>query len=151
MRRDQQALDDLAILQVRLHDFINVVVIDIAVPDRIGIHHTHGACSAAVETARLIDPYLADSAQPRRLDGLFAVRCPISAIVIGAAGLAGLALIGAKKDVALKIRRASERSSGARGDGIGHGADFTAWRRIDAGSLREIPKSDILEGFPASA
>ena len=57
--RQQQALDDLAALQVRVDDLVDVALVDVGVPDALGIDDRDRAAGAAVEAAGLVDAHLA--------------------------------------------------------------------------------------------
>ncbi len=47
MRWRQQAFDNLAIFEVGFDDFINVVLVNIGVPDGFGVNHRNRPASAA--------------------------------------------------------------------------------------------------------
>ena len=84
-RRQQQALDDLALLQVRIDDLVDVVLVDIGVPGGVGIDHRDRAAGAAVQAAGLVD---ADPARPGEALGLDARLAVVEArlgVVVGAA------------------------------------------------------------------
>src|SRR5688572_23685928 len=49
-----EALDDAAVLQMLFDDLVDVGLIDVRVPDRIGVDHDAGTFLAAIEAARLI-------------------------------------------------------------------------------------------------
>ena len=106
---------------MRRHNLINVIGIHIGVPNRLRVDHCHWACRAAVQTTGLVDADFASARQARRLDlGLAAVKRLLGAVV-GAALIAGLALIQTEKDMPLVI------VFGKFGDfwgGIGQGQDL---------------------------
>ncbi len=64
-----QALHHLATQQMALHDVIDVALIDIGVPDALGIDHADRPLLAAIEAPRPVDAHLARTRQPQRLDG----------------------------------------------------------------------------------
>src|SRR6188508_527533 len=102
--RGQQALHDLAVLQVRIDDLVDVVLVDVGVPDGLGIDHRHRPAGAAVEAPGLVHP---DAARPGKLlllDPRLAVVECLLGIVILAACLAVVALVEAEEDVALVVR-----------------------------------------------
>ena len=92
---------------MRFHNFVYVVVINIAVPHGVWIHHAHGACGAAVQAGRFVDPHFARAVQPGSFDGIFAVRCAAFGVVVGAAGFTFAAFVDAKENVALVVGRFS--------------------------------------------
>src|SRR4051812_38998559 len=63
-----QALDDASVAQMLLDDLVDVGLVDIGVPDTLGIDHHAGAFLAAVEAARLVDAHLPRARQAERLD-----------------------------------------------------------------------------------
>lgn len=105
MRGRAQALDHYAVFQVRVDDFVNIVRIQKAVPHGLGVHHTHGARSAAVQAGGLVHAHMACAAQTRGLHGLFAVLGGLYGIVVAARCAAIGAFVRAKKDVPLVVRR----------------------------------------------
>src|SRR5258707_1153257 len=50
-----QPLDDTAVLEVLLDDLVDVGLVDVGVPDRVGVDDNARAFLAAVEAARLVD------------------------------------------------------------------------------------------------
>src|SRR3954469_2437919 len=52
---DPQPLDDAPVLHVLLDDLVDIGLVHVGVPDRVGIDHDAGAFLAAVEAARLVD------------------------------------------------------------------------------------------------
>ena len=101
--RQQQTLDDLAVFEVGVDNFVNVGVVDEAVPDGFGVDHGDRAAGAAVQAARFVDADLADAAQALLFNPHFAVVKARLGMVLGAAFFTGFALIEAKKNVAFVI------------------------------------------------
>jgi len=103
--RQAQALDDLAIFQVRLDDLIDVRFVEIGVPDAFRIDHDHRPFFAALQASGLIDTHFALACQPELLDALFGVFLQFLRTATGAAlPLAGFALVQAEKNVMCVIR-----------------------------------------------
>ena len=68
VRRRQQSFNHLAIFKVRFDDFIDVLRVDIAVPDRFGVNHDNRSSGAAVEATRFVDAHLPRAGQAGGLD-----------------------------------------------------------------------------------
>ena len=111
----EQPLDHLPFFEVRLHNLLDILLIHVAVPDCLRVHHGHRSSGAAVQTARLVDADLARPGQPGRLDQPLAVVKRLLRLMLGTTALAIFSFVEAKKDVALVIR--ARRWVG----GIGHG------------------------------
>ena len=99
-----QALDNLAANQMRVDDFIDILGIDVGVPDTLGVDHQHGAFFAAVETTGLVDANLALAVQIELLEAFFGMLLRYFSAAIMAAWPAIFALIHAKKYVFLEIQ-----------------------------------------------
>src|SRR5689334_3083017 len=56
--RQHEALDDAAVLEVRVDDLVDVVAVDVGVPDRLGIDDRHGAAGTAVQAPGFVDAHL---------------------------------------------------------------------------------------------
>src|SRR4029079_3368469 len=54
VRRRQQALHHLAVLHVLLDDLVDVVLVDVRVPDAFRVHHGNRAALAAVHATGLV-------------------------------------------------------------------------------------------------
>jgi hypothetical protein len=98
-----KALDHLTIFQVRFDDLINVCVVNVRVPNPLGINHRHRAARTPVKAAGLVHPNFAGARQTKGLDLGFATVKSGLCIVLGTARLIVFALIEAKKDVPLEI------------------------------------------------
>src|SRR3569832_645438 len=105
MRRRKQAFDDAAVLQVRLDDLVDVLLVDIGVPDGLGFVVAHRATRAAIHAAGLIDANLSGTGQARFLYFLFAVFERLPRTVRTACVFAGLAFIEAEEDVMFVVGR----------------------------------------------
>ena len=60
MRRmvsDTQTLYDPAVFQVLLDDLVDILLVNVGVPDIFGVDHNHRPLVASVEAARIIDSY----------------------------------------------------------------------------------------------
>lgn len=90
-------MDDLAVLEVRFHDFIHIVGIYIGIPGSLGVHHSHGAGCAAVQATRLVHPHLAGARQPSGLDLIFAPIKRLLGAVVGTTVFAVGTVVQAKK------------------------------------------------------
>src|SRR5262245_391347 len=73
VRRQQKPLDDLALLEMRVDDLVDVVLVDVRVPDRLRVHHRHRSARTAVQAAGLVDAHAARSGQLLGLHALLAV------------------------------------------------------------------------------
>ena len=97
MRRREQARDHLAILQVRLDDFVNVVLVHIAVPNPPGRPQPLGRPHSDPDT-RLYSPALGRASQTSSLDlGLFAAVERSLGMVLRTTGFPVRALVETKK------------------------------------------------------
>ncbi|MBN8830161.1 MAG: TraB/GumN family protein, partial [Sphingomonadales bacterium] len=85
-------LDHDAIAQMRLDDFIDVRLIDIAVPDGLRVHHCDRATRATVKTARAVDAHAARPEQAEGLGARLATGKSVFGLVVGAAGFATFTL-----------------------------------------------------------
>src|ERR1019366_3171164 len=120
VRRQEQALDDLAALEVRIDDLVDVGRIDVRVPDAFGIDDGHRAAGAAIEATRLVD---AHPARPAELLGLDARLAMIEAglgAVMRARVLTVFPIIEAKEDVPLVVAHCQDSRSRTR----------SAWVRV---------------------
>jgi len=119
-RIQHQAVNDLAILQMGAHDFIDVRGVHIGVPNALGIDHGYRSARAPVQTSCLVDPNAARAIQIGFADRTLAVVKGFLSMVLGARGVTVLALIQAKENMAFKVRGGRDRR-GWR-SGYGHGA-----------------------------
>src|SRR3954470_20114267 len=94
-----EPLDDTAVLQVFFDDLVDVRLVDIGVPDRVGIDDDAGTFLAAVEAARLIDADLAFAREAELLDALLRVVADLGGALVVAADAAAVALVAAEKHV----------------------------------------------------
>src|SRR5262245_58904702 len=58
---DAQALDDAAVLKMLADDLVDVVLVDVGVPDGVGIDHNTRPFLAAVKAPRLVDAHFTRS------------------------------------------------------------------------------------------
>lgn len=107
MRRDQQPLHRLPVLKVVDDDVRDVGFVNVGVPVAFWIHHSHRAGCTAIQTPRLVDAYLPCAIKTHLFDQRFAVVESGLRPVPGTARLAVWALVEAKKDVSLEVRRSA--------------------------------------------
>jgi hypothetical protein len=100
---DPKAFNDLALSQVRVNNLIDIVLIDKGVPNRFRVNHTDRAGVTSIEASGLINPYLAGARETECLNPGFGVLPHGLAAAIGTARATIVALIEAKKHVALKM------------------------------------------------
>jgi hypothetical protein len=100
---DPQSFDDLPLSQMRINDFVDIVLIDKGVPDRFRVNDTDRAGITAIEASGLVDSDLAGTREAERFNPRFGVLPHRLAAPIGAARATIVALIEAKKYVALKM------------------------------------------------
>ena len=101
--RYQQPLNHLAQLEVRFNNFVDIVLINIGVPDRFGIDHSHRPRGAAIQATGFVDADLACTRQTRFFNlRLAAVKAFLGA-VISATVLTAAALVQAKEYMPLVI------------------------------------------------
>ena len=99
-----------AVLNVFGNNFIDIVGIDIGVPNIVRVDHHHRAFIAAIQAARRIHAHLARPVQLQRFDPIFRVAAHALGIVLIAKRAAIVALVAAEKNMVLKkIGRASCR------------------------------------------
>ena len=91
------------LLQVRVDDLVDVVLVDVGVPDRFGVDHGHRAAGAAVQAAGLVDAHAARPGQALALDARLAVVEARLRSMLRAGVLAVVALVQAEEDVPLVI------------------------------------------------
>ncbi len=73
LRGRSQALDHLAVFQVRLDDFLDVGRVHVAVPDALRVHHRHRTGVAPVQAAGAVHAHTAGAGQAGALDQLLAM------------------------------------------------------------------------------
>jgi len=100
----EQPLHYVSIFQMRLHDFVNVGVIDKCVPHSFRVNHRHRPGSAPIQTTGFVNPNFAGARQSSVLDLDFAVVKPRLRLVLHATIFAIFPLIEAKEDMPRVIR-----------------------------------------------
>jgi hypothetical protein len=100
---DPKAFDDLALSQVRVNDLVDIVLIDEGVPNRFRVNHAYRARVTSIEASGLINPDLAGARETECFNPGFGVLPHGLAAAIGTARATIVALIEAKKHVALKM------------------------------------------------
>lgn len=89
--------------QVLIDDFIDILLINIAVPDRFRIHDHDRPLLAAIQTAGLVDANFAGAGHAERLDALLAVVPDPAGAMILATSLATVALVTAEENMTLVV------------------------------------------------
>ena len=100
---DAKPFDNFALHEVRVDDLVDVVLIDVRVPDAFRIHHDTRPLVATVEAARLVDPDLAFTVQAHLLDPRLRMLLHFRCAMTAAAGSALFALVQAKEHVTLVV------------------------------------------------
>jgi hypothetical protein len=101
--RQSQTLDHFAVLQMRFDDFIDVVIVDIGVPNRLGIHHQHRAAGTPVQATSLVDTHAIDAIDAELFDLGFAMFPSGLRLVIRATRFFIFPLVEAKKYVVFEV------------------------------------------------
>ena len=101
--RKYQAVHHLAILEVGVHDFIDVAVVDKGVPGTLGINHRNRAACTAIQATGLVHAHLPFASQAFLFDAALAMVKTCLGTMLCTAILAIGTLIQAKKDVALIV------------------------------------------------
>lgn len=81
-----QSLYRAIVKQMLLDDLIDVLAIDIAVPDPFRIDHHYRALIAAIQASSAVDANLSGPIFFQRFDALFGVRLNIGRAALGATG-----------------------------------------------------------------
>src|SRR5450830_220198 len=98
-----QTRNNLPVLEVRLHNLIDVAGVDIGVPNTLRINHRHRPRRTAVQTTCLVDTNLPRPSQPGCFNLGFAAIKRSLCIILSTTRFTTLALVQTKKYVALKI------------------------------------------------
>lgn len=109
-RIQSEPIDEPPLYQVAVDDFIEILSIDIGVPDGLRVNHGHRAQLAAVQTARVIDPDLTRSRDTEFLATLLHVIARLLRATLVTALAAVFTLIGTKEHMAGKITHTSFRA-----------------------------------------
>ncbi|CAG9238348.1 hypothetical protein BCAR13_840140 [Paraburkholderia caribensis] len=101
---DQQALDNLAVGEMRIDDLVDIALVDVRVPDAFRIHDDRRPFLAAVETPRLVDAHLAGTGKAELFHAFLRVFLHFLRAAVRAARTrcARFALIQTEKDVILE-------------------------------------------------
>src|SRR5262249_52012243 len=70
---NDEPFDNLTVHDMPIDDLVDVVPVDIGVPDRVRVNDDDRAFLAAVETTGLVDAHLAFAGQSERLHALFCI------------------------------------------------------------------------------
>lgn len=105
-----QSIDNSPLYQVTVDDLVQILPVDIGVPDGFRVNHGHRAQLAAIETARVIDPDLTWSRDAELLATPLDVIASLLGTALATALAAVFTLIGTKKHVAGKITHTSFRA-----------------------------------------
>jgi hypothetical protein len=101
--RQSQTLDHFAVLQMRFDDFINVVIVDIGVPNRLGIHHQHRPAGTPVQATGLVDTHAIDAVDTELFNLSFAMFPSGLRLMIRATRFLIFPLVQAKKYVVFEV------------------------------------------------
>src|SRR5262245_34763435 len=85
-RSDLQAVDRLAMDDVAIDDLVDIVFVDVRVPDCFRVDDHAWSLVATIETPRLVDADLAWTGEAELLDALLGVRLHFGGVVVRAAG-----------------------------------------------------------------
>jgi hypothetical protein len=85
-------------------DLIDVLAINIGVPNPLGVNDQHRPLRTAVEAAGFINSHLPHTVDSQLFATVLGIALQILCAVTGTTGLTVRALVEAEKDVALKIR-----------------------------------------------
>lgn len=94
-----QALHGAAVDQVLVHDFLDIGLPGVGVPDRLRVDHEHRALLAAVQAPGRIDPHPPRSLEARYPDPLLGIGSRTLRVVVLATGTP-VAAVGAEEDMA---------------------------------------------------
>ena len=86
-------------LEMVRDDLVNVIAIDVGVPNSFWINDDTGSLRTAVEATRTVDPDPARTGETEFLDSPLGIVAHGLRIVVSAAGLAAFALVNTEKDV----------------------------------------------------
>jgi hypothetical protein len=103
-----QAFDDPAMLYVLGNNFVDVVLVDIGVPNGLRVYHQDRTFVATVQTAGIIDPDLALAGELERLDLILGIGAHLTGAMIVAANFARLALVDAEENVSLVVTHGAQ-------------------------------------------
>ena len=98
--------------QMLFDDFVNVVLVNVAIPYRFGINYQHRPQLAAIKTTRNVDADTRLNLVAKLLDAILCIRSHSFRTVVIAAGLAVLALVGTEKYVMIKVAHAALSGAG---------------------------------------
>ena len=96
-------LDDFTLDQVAVDDLVDVVHIDIRVPDTVGVDDDAGTFLAAVQAARLIDSNFSFAVQIEFFYARFGMLLHFSSVMVRTTGRAVVALVKAEENVTLVV------------------------------------------------
>lgn len=98
-RWDTQPLNELPIFQMGVHDFVYVLLVNVGVPNPLGINNQHWARRTAIEASSFIHAHLPCPGQSQRFHLLLTPFKGLLSAMLRTTGLAILALIKTKKDM----------------------------------------------------
>src|SRR5439155_2460416 len=105
-----QPFDDPTVHDVRVDDFVDVVAVDVGVPDLFRIDDDDGPLLTTIEAARLVDAHHPLAVEAELLDPLLGIRLHFGRAARGAACLGRVALVAAEKDMVFVIAHVKRRS-----------------------------------------
>ena len=92
---------------MRVDDLVDVVEVDVGVPDRFRINDDSWTLVAAIQAAGFVNAHLAGAAQAERLDAFLGVLLHIGGVMTPAAGGALFTLVQAEEHVMLVVAHAA--------------------------------------------
>ena len=98
-----EPVDDSPMKNVRIDDLVDIVPIDIRVPDVVGVDDDDRAFVTTIQAAGPVDPDLALAVEIEFLDALLRVRLHFARTLVVAAYFGRVALVAAEKNVTLVI------------------------------------------------
>ena len=103
-RLDPETLDDPSVHQMLVDYFIDILSVDVAVPDIIRVHHQHRSFRTTIETPGRVNPNLAGTRDTKLFAAFLDIVAHGPCIEALTASRAVLAQIGTKKYVVALIR-----------------------------------------------
>ena len=101
---DSQPLHDLPVLQVLLDNLVDILPINIAVPDRLRVHRHHRPFGTAIQASRGVDPHPTFAGQPQLLASLFGIITKTQRVESLTALTTVFTQVGTEKDMIFVIR-----------------------------------------------
>src|SRR4029450_8862940 len=103
---DAKPFDDFAFHKMAVDDLVNVVCIDVGVPDAVGVDDDARTLLAAIQAAGLVDSNLSFAVQIKLFDAGFGMLLHRRRVMVGATCRTVVALVQAKENVTLVVTHA---------------------------------------------